>query len=497
RLAGRTGRVVDGIRGSGGRRAAERRPPPVRPARAPPRAGERGADRGPLRRRRARRAAQCGPHRPRKRRRDRDAPDGAIRGRPGDRRSRIRGGRQPRARTSRRTLALRRARDAGPRLGSWLGAQRTRRGAGRQAARADRGGPRHRAGDGEWCTVAGAGGIDPAHRERTGHRVDDLACHAVVRALHGRTRQRPGTGRGPGQRHHRGSGHTVPDQRQGHRRSAGARAGFEGVGPDPRDGIRVLEGLGCRVVFVVVIRRGGLHRERERGCRRLALDAGVAAGGGRVDRRHDHALMPLDFLLDRMGELPAFDASAAVLVAALARRFPQRVLTVVAPTPADAERWLADLETLAPGAVALYPQRESLGGEEQHVEIAGERIETVAALLEGRIRILITTARATVERTGVPGALADARLTLSAGRGPTLGDVAERLVGMGYTKVPTVTEVGQFSVRGGILDVYGFGMAAPGRVEWWGDDVATLRAFDLDTQRSGDAVERITILPLK
>ncbi|HWH02563.1 MAG TPA: transcription-repair coupling factor [Gemmatimonadales bacterium] len=236
-----------------------------------------------------------------------------------------------------------------------------------------------------------------------------------------------------------------------------------------------------------------------------------------MDRRHDHALMPLDFLLDRMGELPAFDAlaaalpragqragigglpgsSAAVLVAALARRFPQRVLTVVAPTPADAERWLADLETLAPGSVALYPQRESLGGEEQHVEIAGERIETVAALLEGRIRILITTARATVERTGVPGALADARLTLSAGRGPTLGDVAERLVGMGYTKVPTVTEVGQFSVRGGILDVYGFGMAAPGRVEWWGDDVATLRAFDLDTQRSGDAVERITILPLK
>jgi transcription-repair coupling factor (superfamily II helicase) len=236
-----------------------------------------------------------------------------------------------------------------------------------------------------------------------------------------------------------------------------------------------------------------------------------------VDRRHDHALMPLDFLLDRMSELPAFDAlaaalpragqrvgigglpgsSPAVLVAALARRFPQRVLTIVAPTPADAERWLADLEALAPEAVALYPQRESLGGEEQHVEIAGERIETVAALLEGRIRILITTARATVERTGVPGALRDARLTLSKGGGPTLGDVAERLVRLGYAKVPTVTEVGQFSVRGGILDVYGFGMAAPGRIEWWGDDVATLRGFDLDTQRSGDPVERVTVLPLQ
>jgi len=227
--------------------------------------------------------------------------------------------------------------------------------------------------------------------------------------------------------------------------------------------------------------------------------------------------MPLDFLLDRMSELPAFatlagdlqragqrvgvgglpGSAAAVLVAALARRLPQRVVTIVAPTPADAERWLADLEALAPGAVALYPQRESLGGEEQHVEIAGERTETLAALLEGRIRILITTARASAERTGVPGALADARLTLVAGLARGLGDVTDRLLAMGYARVPTVTEVGQFSVRGGILDVYGFGMAAAGRIEWWGDDVATLRTFDLDTQRSGGPIERVTVLPLR
>src|SRR5690242_17219850 len=68
---------------------------------------------------------------------------------------------------------------------------------------------------------------------------------------------------------------------------------------------------------------------------------------------------------------------------------------------------------------------------------------------------------------------------------------------MGYTRVPTVTEVAQFSVRGGILDVYGFGMAAPARLEWWGDDVASLRAFDLDSQRSGEAVERVTVLPVR
>src|SRR3989442_8694336 len=79
----------------------------------------------------------------------------------------------------------------------------------------------------------------------------------------------------------------------------------------------------------------------------------------------------------------------------------------------------------------------------------------------------------------------------------SLSDLVRRLGGMGYARVPTVTEVAQFSVRGGILDVYGFGMAAPARVEWWGDEILSLRTFDLDTQRSGDAVERVTVLPVK
>jgi len=226
--------------------------------------------------------------------------------------------------------------------------------------------------------------------------------------------------------------------------------------------------------------------------------------------------MPLDFLLDRIDELPAttsladglpaagsrlgvgglFGSSPAVLVAALARRLAQRVFCIVAPTPADAERWLADLETLAGGVAALYPQRESLGAEEPHYEIAGERIETLERLLRGGVRILVTTARATAERTGVPGALAAMRVVLEPGAA-NLGNIAGRLERMGYQRVPTVTEVAQFSVRGGILDVYGFGMGAPARVEWWGDDIASLRSFDLDTQRSGDAIERVTVLPVQ
>jgi transcription-repair coupling factor (superfamily II helicase) len=190
-------------------------------------------------------------------------------------------------------------------------------------------------------------------------------------------------------------------------------------------------------------------------------------------------------------------SSAAALVAWLAAQDQARTFAIVAATPADAEHWLSDLHLLCGASVALYPQRESLGEDESHLEIAGERTETLAALLGGRVRLLVTTVRASLERTRVPDAIAQLRLDV--GRGDTLppGALAERLTEMGYERVATVTEVGQFSVRGGILDVYGFGMALPARLEWWGDEVASLRGFDLTSQRSGEEQERIVILPLK
>ena len=234
--------------------------------------------------------------------------------------------------------------------------------------------------------------------------------------------------------------------------------------------------------------------------------------------------MPLDLILDafdktaasrqlraklpargerlRLGGLPG--SSAAVVAAALARSMPERPVVVVAAGPAEAERWLADLRHLTDLPHAYYPQRESLGEDEPHLEIAGERVETLDDLLAGRLRLLVTTVRATAERTTVPTALGESRLVLRAPEdgkglkgGPSLSAVAEQLETMGYLRVAQVTQVGEFSVRGGIVDIYGFGMAHPGRAEWWGDDLIGLRAFDLTTQRSGADLPDISILPVR
>jgi len=77
-----------------------------------------------------------------------------------------------------------------------------------------------------------------------------------------------------------------------------------------------------------------------------------------------------------------------------------------------------------------------------------------------------------------------------------LASVVDSLERMGYERRPSVLDVAQFAVRGGIVDVYGFGMAVPTRVEWWGDEIQSIRGFDLDSQRSEQELEATTALPV-
>src|SRR5438309_1515603 len=345
-----------------------------------------------------------------------------------------------------------------------------------------------------------------------------------VRAVRGRSREPTGARRGFDHGSGRSSRRRVPGAWRRHGWSGRVRTRRARVGSDARRAGRGAPGDRRRAAGRSAVRRRAVRRHASHRREWSAPRPRPARRRGGARGRDTRPVMPLDFLVDRFDELPATRAlsqglpgpgsrlpvsglpgsSPAVLVAALARRLPQRVFVVVTATPTDAERWLADARALAGDAAALYPQREALGAEEPHVEIAGERIETLEALLSGRVRILVTTARATAERTAVPAALDAMRLVLEAGlgaRGQGVGgltDVVNRLSAMGYARVPTVTEVAQFSVRGGILDVYGFGMAAPTRVEWSGDEIVSLRPFDLDSQRSGgDGIERVTILPAR
>ena len=229
--------------------------------------------------------------------------------------------------------------------------------------------------------------------------------------------------------------------------------------------------------------------------------------------------MALPRILDAIESLPAFarvvntfpppggrltiaglpGSSDAAFTAALARRESERrFFVIVAETLPDAERWLADLSSVVdePEGVALYPPREGFGEIEPHLEVAGERVETLEHVVHGRVRLLVTTARAVLERTRLPGALRQGRLELRRGEQHRLESLTSHLDSIGFERVPLVDDVAQYSVRGGIVDIYGFGMASPVRLEFWGDEITSLRQFDIVTQRSTRDVEHATILPV-
>ena len=227
--------------------------------------------------------------------------------------------------------------------------------------------------------------------------------------------------------------------------------------------------------------------------------------------------MPLPLLLEAVERLPAFTrltntlpvpgerrriaglagSSDATVIAALARAASSRFLVVVTDTLPDAERWLADLRSLlAEDIVALYPPREGFGEVEPHMEVAGERVETIERTMRGDVRLLVTTSRALLERTRMPRALQDLRVELRRGESRRLSELIAHFESIGLERVPMVEDVAQFSVRGGILDVYAFGMADPVRAEFWGDEIVDLRQFDMTTQRSTREVASALVLPV-
>src|SRR5690606_28853121 len=192
-------------------------------------------------------------------------------------------------------------------------------------------------------------------------------------------------------------------------------------------------------------------------------------------------------------------SAPSLVAAALAEALPERLWVVVAPDPVRAEAVEADLQTLLSGGlVRRYPQREALPyeAEDAHLEVSGLRVEALEALLAGRVRVLVTTSRALQERADIPTGLAELRLSISVGDTFRLQELTERLDSLGFTRSSLVEGVGGYAVRGGILDLFSFGAAEPVRIEFWGDEVFSIRRFDILDQRSTDDVRHVDVLPV-
>ena len=196
---------------------------------------------------------------------------------------------------------------------------------------------------------------------------------------------------------------------------------------------------------------------------------------------------------------PLPGAGPAALALALDDLAAGAPVVLVADTPERADALHEDLRTLGAGGARCYPQREALPYEDAdpHVEIEAQRVEAMGALLAGRCRILTTTARALAERAPIPvGPGTSLALTVRRGAAHPLAELGRRLEEMGFDRTHTVREVGDYAIRGGIVDLFPFGHPAPLRIELWGDEVESVRRFDALTQRSTQPLESVDVLPV-
>jgi len=135
-----------------------------------------------------------------------------------------------------------------------------------------------------------------------------------------------------------------------------------------------------------------------------------------------------------------------------------------------------------------------------NAEIIADRIETLAALAARASDntaplVLLTSVNAVVQRVPPRSFIEGADLKLQSGNVMNMQALIERLETSGYARAGTVTDPGQYAVRGGILDLYPPG-GQPVRLDFFGDQLESLRAFDPETQRTEARLDAVHFLPM-
>ena len=128
-------------------------------------------------------------------------------------------------------------------------------------------------------------------------------------------------------------------------------------------------------------------------------------------------------------------------------------------------------------------------------EYEHKRIDTLSAVADGAFDLLTISLDAAVQYTVKPDVLKGSRFTLKTGDSTDTSELAERLINAGYTRSQLCEGSGQFSVRGGIFDLFPVNSEKPCRIEFWGDEIDSISYFDPETQRREENADEIEISP--
>ena len=180
------------------------------------------------------------------------------------------------------------------------------------------------------------------------------------------------------------------------------------------------------------------------------------------------------------------------------------VCFIVLDNADDAQYLYADLRTLGnENEVYYFPtlHRRRQGGIDEAMAV--QRTEVLTSLLGTRKQesgsrihkpIIVTYPEALAESVPQPDSLQGKTITLSVGEEIAISQLIEMLLELHFQRVDFVYEPGQFAVRGGIVDIYSYAHDIPFRIDFFGDEIDSIREFEIETQLSQNKVDRMDIV---
>ena len=190
----------------------------------------------------------------------------------------------------------------------------------------------------------------------------------------------------------------------------------------------------------------------------------------------------------------AWGSACALSVAALAARAPGLVV-VVLPRLADTADFARDLEGFAGHSVLQFPAWETTGREHTAADpIFGQRLQAVQAVeADEPPRLLVTSLPALLQPVPSRPVREAATRVLREGDQLDPEELIAWLVERGFDRVPAVELPGEFAARGSIVDIFPAGAVDPLRIEFFGDEIESLRSFDVESQRQVAAQSEFTL----
>ena len=205
---------------------------------------------------------------------------------------------------------------------------------------------------------------------------------------------------------------------------------------------------------------------------------------------------PQDARRLRVGQL--YGSSRGLLLAEQLRRH-DGLSVIVCRDMADAEQLELELRFFDSGLSRLFrfPDLETLPYDQfsPHQDIVSERIRCLASISDTDGGVLILPVSNLMQRVAPPEFIRQRSFDLETGDRIEPSVLRERLALYGYNAVSQVESHGEFSTRGSILDLFPMGSRLPYRIDFFDDEIESIRSFDPETQRSIDRVDEIKLLP--